>query len=124
MHIVFTGARGQVACPSVMKQRRAQTPQRQGLCSSSGRTPAREPCFGLTQPTKYQRSELRSPRKRTVDSDAALSSLHSHLNICYYRLTSLEFSFHCEMCEHVRKGSAQLLYYLCIRSVVKCGEQL
>lgn len=54
---LFAGGHGQVVCQSVMRQRRAQTPQRQGLCSSSGRTQAQELSFGLTQRTKYPKSE-------------------------------------------------------------------
>lgn len=55
--LMHQGAHGQVAFLSVMKQKQGQIPQRQGLCSSSGRTPARELCFGRTQQTKYPKSK-------------------------------------------------------------------
>uniref|UniRef100_A0A3Q3FDE0 Polyglutamine-binding protein 1 n=1 Tax=Labrus bergylta TaxID=56723 RepID=A0A3Q3FDE0_9LABR len=54
--LMLLGAHGQLACPSVMKQRQVQTPQQRGLCSSSDHTRVQELCFGLTQQTK-------SPRK-------------------------------------------------------------
>lgn len=58
--IFSTGARGQVVCPSVTRQRRGQTPQRRGLCSSRGRTRVQEPSSGPTQPTRFLRSDLGS----------------------------------------------------------------
>lgn len=55
--IFSTGARGQVVCPSVTRQRRGQTLRRRGLCSSRGRTRAQEPSSGPTQPTRFLRSD-------------------------------------------------------------------
>lgn len=90
----FTGERGQVACPSVMKQRQVQIPQRRGPCSSSGRTRVQEPCFGPTQLTRYPRSKQSSRGNRNNrHSCTVLSSLCSHLNICRYRVTSPKFPF-------------------------------
>ena len=71
---IFTGAIGQAACPSVMKQRRVRIPQRRAPCSSSGPTPVPEPCSGLTQQTNYPRSKPSSRGTATKDTAVKLVS--------------------------------------------------
>lgn len=110
LNFLFPGGHGQAVCPSVMRQRQAQTPQRQGLCSSSGRTRAQELSFGLTQQIKYPKNELGS------GAPQVLCHLLTSWNLPY-QIDMLEFEFRCVLVTHTTAVN-MFLYDLKIELVV------